>query len=164
MARPRLSDEHHKLVGTTAHKSVAKTVSKLAATRPKMPSHLSKAAKAEWKKILPQLLERGSLTEADACALSLYCETKSRWIAAKADVEQNGLTITVTVLDSHGTPVSTRKTNPSLRTLENCERSLRGFLREFGMTPATRERVLPVKKQENDKPKSAAEILFGKKG
>jgi P27 family predicted phage terminase small subunit len=129
-----------------------------------MPSHLSEHARAEWKRILPQLCDRGSLTEADACALSLYCETYSRWLAAKADVEQNGIAVTVTVLDSHGTPVSSRKPNPSLRTLENCERSLRGFLREFGMTPATRERVLPVKKQELDKPKSAAEIIFGKKG
>jgi P27 family predicted phage terminase small subunit len=147
MARPRLSDAHHALVGTK-YKSTAKTESKLAAARPKMPSHLSKAAKAEWRRIIPMLLERGSLTDGDSSVLAIYAETHSRWLAAKSDVEQNGLVIVVTVLDKHGVAVNTRKTNPALRTLENCERSLRAFLREFGMTPATRERVLPTQPQD----------------
>ena len=112
-----------------------------------MPSHLSKEAKKEWRRILPKLLERGSLTDADASILAIYSETHARWLAAKADVEQHGLVIVVIVLDKHGNPVTTRKTNPALRTLENCERSLRAFLREFGMTPATRERVLPTQEQ-----------------
>jgi P27 family predicted phage terminase small subunit len=147
MARPRLSEEHHALVGTTAYQSKAKIKSKLAAGQPKMPTHLSKAGKAEWRRLVPLLCERGSLTDADSAVLSIYAETYSRWLAAKADVEQNGLTITVSVLDKHGAAVTSRRTNPALRTLENCERSLRAFLREFGMTPATRERILPAQEQ-----------------
>jgi P27 family predicted phage terminase small subunit len=147
MARPRLSEEHHALVGTTAYQSKAKTKSKLSAGQPKMPTHLSRAAKAEWRRLVPLLLERGSLTSCDSSMLSIYCETHGRWLAAKADVEANGLTITVSVLDKHGAAVTTRRTNPALRTLENCERSLRAFLREFGMTPATRERILPAQEQ-----------------
>jgi P27 family predicted phage terminase small subunit len=146
MARPRLSDEHHALVGT-AYQSTAKVKSKLAAGQPKMPTHLSKAAKAEWRRLVPLLLERGSLTDADSAVLSIYAETYSRWLAAKADVEANGLTITVSVLDKHGVAVTSRKTNPALRTLETCERNLRSLLREFGLTPATRERVLPTQEQ-----------------
>jgi len=148
MGRPKLSAAHHALVGTKAHASTAKTESNLPASCPQMPSHLSKEARKEWKKILPKLLERGSLTDADSTALSLYVETYSRWLTAKRDVETNGIAVSVTVLDKHGTPVTTRKSNPALRTLENCERSLRSFLREFGMTPATRERVLPTQQRE----------------
>jgi P27 family predicted phage terminase small subunit len=146
MARPRLSNEHHALVGTT-YQSKAKMKSTLSAGQPKMPTHLSKAAKAEWRRLVPLLLERGSLTDADSAVLSIYAENYSRWLAAKADVEANGLTIVISVLDKHGVAVTTRKTNPALRTLENCERSLRAFLREFGMTPATRERILPAQEQ-----------------
>ena len=38
-----------------------------------------------------------------------------------------------------------RKQNPALKIAENAERSLRAFLREFGMTPSSRERVKPTK-------------------
>lgn len=146
MARPRLSDEHHQLTGSV-YKSTAKTVSALSAARPKMPSHLTSAARKEWKRILPLLLQRGSLTEGDSAALALYSECHARWLQAKKDVDENGITLTTTVLDSHGQAISTRKTNPALRTLENCERSLRNFLREMGLTPTTRERVIPAKQQ-----------------
>ena len=143
MARPRLSDEHHALVGST-YKSRAKTTSKLAAGTPRMPAHLSVEARKEWKRVLPMLLERGSLTDADATALSLYAETFARWCAAKKEIAELGLTIQTTVLDKHGEAVTSRKANPALRIAENCERSLRSFLRELGLTPATRERVIPT--------------------
>ena len=160
MARPRLSDEHHQLTGSV-YKSTAKTVSGLSAARPKMPSHLSKDAKREWKRVLPLLLQRGSLTDGDSAALALYVETHSRWLAAKRDVEQFGIMVSTVVLDSHGQAITTRKVNPSLRTLENCERSLRNFLREFGLTPATRERVIPAKQTE--KKMGAWEIMQANK-
>jgi P27 family predicted phage terminase small subunit len=148
MARPRLSDEHHNLIGTPIIGSKARTESKLAADEPRMPGHLTKDAKREWKRILPMLLERRSLTEGDATALALYCETYSRWLAAKNEVAQAGITIETTVLDKHGAAITSRKANPALRTLENCERSLRSLLLELGLTPRSRERVLPAKPKE----------------
>ena len=147
IGRPRLSDAEHALRGTKPHSSTAKTVSALSAAKPKMPSHLTPEARKEWKRVLPLLLQRSSLTDGDATALSLYCETFSRWLLAKKDVETNGLTITTVVLDGNGQAISTRRTNPALRTLENCERNLRAHLRELGLTPATRERITPAKQQ-----------------
>src|ERR1700761_728449 len=102
VGRPRLSDAEHALHGTKPHKTTVKTVSAVAASRPKMPSHLTPEARKEWKRILPLLEKRATLTEADASALSLYCETFARWVLAKKDVAENGLTITTTVLDGHG--------------------------------------------------------------
>src|ERR1700688_2453780 len=145
MGRPTLSAEHHTLVGTQGHKSVAKTESKHSASRPRMPEHLSEEAKREWRKVFPLLLERGSLTQADASAVSLYCETFARWLAAKRDVELNGIVVTVTTLDKRGEQVQNRKQNPALRIAQDSERSLRTYLRELGLTPAARERVLPTK-------------------
>jgi P27 family predicted phage terminase small subunit len=110
-----------------------------------MPEHLSVEAKREWRKVLPLLLERGSLTQADASVVSLYCECFARWLEAKRDVEQHGLVVTVTTLDKRGEQVQNRKQNPALRIAQDCERSLRTYLRELGLTPAARERVLPTK-------------------
>jgi P27 family predicted phage terminase small subunit len=147
MARPRLSESHHKLMGSK-YRNSAKTESKLSAASPKMPSHLGIEARREWKRTLPLLLQRGSLTEGDATVLSLYAETFARWCAAKKEILERGLTIETTVLDRQGAAVTSRKVNPALRIAENCERSLRSFLRELGLTPATRERVLPAKPAE----------------
>lgn len=148
MARPRLSEEHHALVGTQAHKSTAKVESKHSASRPRMPEHLSVEARREWRKVLPLLLERGSLTQADASAVALYCETFARWLTAKRDVEVNGIVVTAITLDKRGEQVQNRKQNPALRIAQDSERSLRTYLRELGLTPAARERVVPTKPQE----------------
>jgi P27 family predicted phage terminase small subunit len=154
MARPRLPDSHHALVGGK-YRNRSKTVeSQLSAGAPRMPAHLGAEARKEWKRVLPMLLQRDSLTDADATVLSLYAETFARWVAAKQEVAERGLTIEVTVLDRNGTPIISRKANPALRIAENCERSLRSFLRELGLTPAARERVVPAKPAEEKEEES----------
>ena len=146
LGRPRKSDALHALHGTKPHPSTAKTESALTGALPQMPAHLTAAARREWRRVLPLLAARGSLTEADSAALALYCETHARWIVAKQDLEQNGLTVTTVVLDAGGNPISNRKPNPALKIAENCERALRGFLTELGLTPRSRERVVPARK------------------
>jgi P27 family predicted phage terminase small subunit len=158
MARPRKPDHVHALQGTKPHTSTAKTHSDVPASAPRMPGHLTPEARKEWKRVLPMLLERGSMTDGDAAALSMYVEIFARWVAAKKDVEENGLTITTTVLDKNGEAVSSRKVNPALRVAQDCEKSLRASLRELGLTPASRTKVLPAIRQE-PKEESAWDIL-----
>jgi P27 family predicted phage terminase small subunit len=130
-----------------------------------MPAHLTAEARKEWKRVLPLLLRRGSLTEADATALSLYCETHARWVAAKKEIEEHGIMVEVTVLSSNGAPITTRKQNGALKIAENCERSLGRFLKELGLTPASREKVKPAKKREEEEPLPADSVgaLYGLK-
>lgn len=154
MARPRLPDSHHALTGGKYRNRSKTAESQLSAGAPRMPAHLGTEARKEWKRVLPMLLQRDSLTDADATVLSLYAETFARWVAAKLEVSQRGLTIEVSVLDRNGTPIMSRKANPALRIAENCERSLRSFLRELGLTPAARERVKPAKPPEEKEPES----------
>ncbi len=54
-----------------------------------------------------------------------------------------------TVLDKHGAAIESRKANPALKISESAERSLRAFLREFGCTPQSREKIRPTKKVED---------------
>jgi len=113
-----------------------------------MPSHLSTEARRAWRQLVVLLEERGTLSRADSMALSIWSETQARWIAAKADVSKFGIVIETSVLDSNGVAVITRKPNPALRTVEQCEKSLRAMAREFGCTPQSRERVKPAKPVE----------------
>jgi len=114
-----------------------------------MPAYLSKEARKEWKRVLPLLEARGSVTEADAMALTVYCEAVSRYVAALKSLEQKGQTISTVVLDSNGQAHSSAKPNPSLKIAETCERTIRAFLREFGLTPATRERIKPAQARDD---------------
>jgi P27 family predicted phage terminase small subunit len=148
MARPRKTDAEHKLQGTKPHPSTAKTQSDIPAARPKMPSHLSPEARKAWRGLVKLLEERGTLTGADSMALAIWADTQARWVLAKADVHKFGIVIETSVLDSNGVAVVSRKPNPALRTLENCEKSLRAMAREFGCTPQSRERVKPAKPVE----------------
>jgi P27 family predicted phage terminase small subunit len=151
MGRPRTPDAIHKLQGTKPHPSTAKTQSDIPAARPKMPSHLSPEARKAWHGLVKLLEERGTLSRADSMCLSIWAETQARWIAAKAELAAHGIVIEVTVLDSNGAAVITRKPNHALRTVEQCEKNLRAMAREFGCTPQSRERVKPAKPPAEDK-------------
>jgi P27 family predicted phage terminase small subunit len=126
-----------------------------------MPSHLGPEARRAWRGLVKLLAERGTLSRADAMMLSLWAETQSRWIQSKAELAARGITIEVTVLDSNGIAHTTWKPNPALRTVEQCEKSLRALAREFGCTPQSRERVKPAKPVE-EKPQSIFDLMKAK--
>src|SRR3990167_7992754 len=60
---------------------------------PRPPSHLDKAAKAEWRRIGRKLLEQGIVTELDGSALGVYCVAYSRWKDAEEHLAQYGTVI-----------------------------------------------------------------------
>jgi P27 family predicted phage terminase small subunit len=150
VSRRCLTPQEHALKGTRPTRAKPETPSNVQASRPKLPSHLTKEARREWKRVLPLLLRRGSLTESDGTALALYAETFARWVSAKRELDERGIVCDVVVLNSNGQAVTVRKPNPALRIAENCERSLGKFLKELGLTPASRERVKPAKKKEDE--------------
>lgn len=161
MGRQRKSDALHALQGTKPHPSTVKTHSDVPAARPAMPSHLSPEARKAWRGLVKLLEERGTLSRADSMALSIWSETQARWIAAKAELAKYGIVIETSVLDSNGQPVTSRKPNPALRTVEQCEKSLRALAREFGCTPQSRERVKPAKPEEKEQETLISKILKG---
>jgi P27 family predicted phage terminase small subunit len=163
MGRPRKSEELHKLQGTKPHPSAARTHSDVPAARPKMPSHLSDEARKAWRQLIALLEERGTLSRADSMVLSIWAETQARWIQAKAELSAHGVVVETSVLDSNGAPVVSRKPNPALRTVEQCEKSLRALAREFGCTPQSRERVKPAKPAEEKQPDTFMSQIIGTK-
>jgi P27 family predicted phage terminase small subunit len=158
MARPRASDAHLALTGGK-YRDRSKTVeSKHSADVPRMPSYLSPDARKEWRRLLPLLMERGSLTAGDAQGLALHCETFARWVSCQKKINEEGITQTVTVLDKTGEKVTRTKPHVLLKIAQDCERSLRVSLASLGLTPLSREKVIPAKPVE-EKPVTAFDLM-----
>jgi P27 family predicted phage terminase small subunit len=147
MARRRLSDAEHKLRETLPSPVTVPVQSQIVQSKPKVPKFLSPAARKEWRRVVPLLSERGSLTSADASILALHCECFSRWVACQQQITVEGISQTTTVLDSNGTQVTRTRPHFALKILQDCEKSLRQSLTMLGLTPASREKVRPTKKE-----------------
>jgi P27 family predicted phage terminase small subunit len=151
--------EYRELSGASDRKSRAKASETVAGT-PRPPSWLSKSARGEFKRIVRHLQERGTVSSADGAYLAVYAIAYSRLIEAQKDLDAKGLRVTVTVLDSHGKAVEVTRDNPALKLVQQSEKTVLSFLRQAGLTPASRERVKPAKPRndEEEDPMSSANI------
>lgn len=107
---------------------------------PELPEHLDDEARAEWQRVATMLHELGLLTVMDRAAFAAYCQTWSRWVAAERALREQGPII----LAPSGYPIQ----NPHLAIVNQCLKTMRGLLAEFGLTPSSRTRVAPVTKKE----------------
>jgi P27 family predicted phage terminase small subunit len=145
------SEEQKKLQGTFQKRPSRGRKVTVEAGAPEPPKWLSKVARGEWKRILPLLLERGSLTAADATALGTYCATVARYIAASESLESDGMQVETVITDNNGVIHTKKILNPMLKVAESSERAMFRFLKELGITPASREKIKPAKKSEKGK-------------
>jgi len=100
---------------------------------PDPPPHIVGEALAEWKRITPQLVALGILTDIDRAALAAYCQLWARWVEAEKSLSTTG-----TILKSpSGYPIQ----NPFLGVANTAIEGMRKFLGEFGMTPSSRSRI-----------------------
>tara|TARA_B110001469_G_scaffold125673_1_gene141565 strand:- start:2 stop:451 length:450 start_codon:yes stop_codon:yes gene_type:complete len=99
----------------------------------KPPMFLNKYGKAEWKRIVPVLSSLGLLTEVDRAALAGYCNAYGTWEEATREMRGKSMLI----FTEKGYPVQ----NPLLNVVNKQSDIMKGYLVEFGMTPAARSRV-----------------------
>lgn len=107
---------------------------------PTCPGHLSKEAKAEWRRIMPILINLGIMTKIDRAALAAYCQSYGRWVEAEKKADEKGPVIK--------SPTGDIRTNPYLVVANRAMDNMRKFLVEFGMTPSSRSRITAEKKPE----------------
>lgn len=110
--------------------------------RPKMPEHLTDDAKKEWKRLVRELGAMELLTSADADALAMYCQTYDNWVKASKKLADGGM-VTKT---ENGYPIM----SPYVTIVNQCLRTMKQLLTEFGMTPASRSRISVPEKPEDD--------------
>ena len=117
---------------------------------PRAPSWMSLAAKRQWRRVAKPLHECGLLTKIDGLALAMLCETYAQFIEARLEVEKRGPWF----FSEDGKPY----VNPAVWVMNKARGEIKGWLREFGMTPSARSgiRMEPAVKQM-----SLIEELFG---
>lgn len=103
------------------------------ADRIRPPFKLSKEARRHWTKLIKQLRDAKIVTEIDAHAAALYCESFATYCDAIEKVRLAGSV----VKGKDGFPVR----SPYLVVAERAHQQMRDLLTEFGMTPSSRTRV-----------------------
>lgn len=116
---------------------------------PSAPRWLGEEARREWRRLARGLWEVGLLTAVDVDALAIYCETFALWRAEEALLRVEGTVIETT----NGNMVQ----NPRLGNVNRAKLDLLRLMREFGLTPAARARVV-VDAREAEM--SLADVLF----
>ena len=98
---------------------------------PRAPAWLSREAKAEWRRIMPLLVERRILTDADLGSVENYC-------VATGQVREMQRTI-----DAEGHVVSTDRgprAHPAVKIQSDAMTRARLLAAELGLTPVSRSR------------------------
>ena len=132
---------------------------------PVIPEKLSDEAKAKCREVIEQLRGMGILGQADGLAIAAIGYQYDVWMAAVADVREFGVMIKVPVMGRKGTPDEetpvgwiTRK-NPAVAAANEALKTLKSYMIEFGLTPASRGK-LHVEKPKESEP---GEDYFSKK-
>jgi P27 family predicted phage terminase small subunit len=110
------------------------------AIAPEMPKHLDAIARREWKRLIPILAGMRVLTEADGVALANLCQAYSVLIKAQRmlnKLEASGKS-PLLMKSSSGYAYQ----NPLLITVNTQIGIINRLLVEFGMTPASRSKVV----------------------
>jgi P27 family predicted phage terminase small subunit len=113
---------------------------------PPMPKHLSREARAEWKRITPLLLELSLLTQIDRAALELYVRAYGRLqqveraITARQDqLLADGKDPTDALMQP--TPTGFIRESALSRQAAALSQDVDRYLASFGMSPSARSRV-----------------------
>lgn len=138
------------LAGNPGKRKLNAAEARIPASLPSCPAHLSKEAKAEWKRMAQVLYQHGLLTEVDRAALAAYCQAYARWVKAERVVSAKGMIS----LTAHGT----QTISPYVRIARQAMDDMRKLAVEFGLTPSSRSRVTAVDMDQM----SLADVLFQK--
>lgn len=99
-------------------------------------------AKAEWRRVVPELRALNLFTVVDRAALEAYCECYATWRQAQSLLAKHGLTFE--------TDKGYVQQRPEVAIVNNALKQMRAFMSDFGMTPSSRTRVKAPAQAEAD--------------
>jgi P27 family predicted phage terminase small subunit len=108
---------------------------------PKAPSWLGRVAKAEWRRILPELTRLDLVKEIDASALAAYCEMVQTFVVATREVHASGLTVENHSTRKDGSESTWLTANPAVGAQLKSQAAIRAWCAEFGLTPSAEMRL-----------------------
>ena len=126
------------------------------------PSWLSKEAKAEWRYIVPRLTKLGLLTYIDKAALVSYCTAYADIQQTERIIAKGGFTIECVKELKNGELSIYLQQRPEVAIRSAARATVKQFLAEFGLSPASRAKLNVTPKKEEDTSDRAAAFLLGK--
>jgi P27 family predicted phage terminase small subunit len=125
----------------------SRTPDKFASGRPKCPAHVKADPVAHecWKRMVKLLSDRNVCTRGDGPSIELFVASYQDWLAAREEVKEHGLIVETIITGSDGATHTVRKENPAQKIVDRCAGMMRQLLKEFGATPAARERAKVAK-------------------
>lgn len=123
--------------GTKPHLVIDNSAMKRA---PTPPAWLSKDAKAEWRRVVPILLERRILTTADLGSLENYCTAIGQVREMERLLQAEGHVITVYRETENGPVCTGSKRHPAVGIQSDAMTRSRLLAAELGLTPVSRSR------------------------
>ncbi|WOC15404.1 phage terminase small subunit P27 family [Pseudochrobactrum sp. MP213Fo] len=100
---------------------------------PQPPKEMSADAKKEWRRVMPVLVERRVLSDADLAAVERYCDATGDIAIARARIRLDG--------DYIPNRLGELKRHPAFTTLREATAEARRWAAELGLTPASRSRA-----------------------
>lgn len=163
MAGRRPKPTHLKVVsGNPGKRAINKKEPKPRKVVPSCPEHLSKASAVAWGKLCVLLDRMGVLTEADALALERLCDCYAEILECRELIARDGRTYSsIRGIGDEDSPIEQvlMKANPAVAMLADADRRFKGYLVEFGLTPAARSKVQV--KDDGDEKKDPLQEFFG---
>ena len=101
---------------------------------PSCPKWLEPEAKKEWRRLAKKMEQMGVLTEVDMAAFAGYCQAYARWKEAEEFISQHG--------SIFQTPSGYVQQVPQVSIAQQNLKIMQSFCSEFGLTPATRSRII----------------------
>jgi len=140
----------HELHGNPSKKKFKDTHPDPPTKIPKIPSHLGKLAKKQWRYIAPKLADLGVISETDQTALATYCEAYEHWVNLGKQISEDAKhKIIFDLWVKEGSlgeppivPLAFRDNLSLHRSIIQVRDQLRKLVAEFGMTPSSRGRVI----------------------
>jgi len=100
---------------------------------PNPPTWLGREAKAEWRRVVPELERLKMLSRVTRASLTAYCETWATFVTATGILHREGLMI---VSATRG-PIA----HPAVAMQRAASAELRRWAIEYGLTPASEQKV-----------------------
>ena len=121
------------LQGNPGKRPLKKARAAPAASNVTCPEWLSPSAKAEWRRVAPELQRMGLLTSLDRAVLTGYCEHFARWVDSTRFLQENGT--------HYLTPRGQVREWPQVNMAKQASQSMRTFANELGLSPNSRARL-----------------------
>lgn len=106
--------------------------------RPSCPAHVSDKARETWGYVCGLLEGMGILSTVDAVAIEVLCEAYADFLAAGDELKALGSPYYSTVTESGAIMW---RAHPAQAARRDADVRIRGWLSEFGMTPAQRSKI-----------------------